>query len=147
MKKRITADDVKKGFPISSPLTVYDCSLMSDGAAFLVLAATEVARGIAGHRAVEVIGSGHAGDTTTIATKGSITTFAATVRARNEAFKMAGIGPQDVNLAEVHDCFTITQIFEHRRPGLFRQGRRTAGGAGGQDGPATARSPSIPAAA
>lgn len=122
MKKRITADDVRNGFPISSPLTVYDCSLVSDGAAFLVLAATDVAKSIAGGRAVEVIGSGHAGDTTTIATKGSITTFAATVRAKNDAFKMAGISPQDVNLAEVHDCFTITQILNIEDLGFFAKG-------------------------
>ncbi|MHC1760032.1 MAG: thiolase domain-containing protein [Negativicutes bacterium] len=122
MKKRITADDVKNGFPIASPLTIYDCSLVSDGAAFLVLTTTDIARNIAKQRAIEVIGSGHAGDTTTIATKASITTMAATINARNEAYKMANIGPKDVDLAEVHDCFTITQILNIEDLGFFEKG-------------------------
>ena len=113
MHKRITIDQVKEGFPVAYPLTVFDCSLVTDGAAFIVLAATDAAEKISHKRVVEVVGSGHAGDTLTIATKNSLTTLAATVNAAKQAYEMARIKPKDVNLAEVHDCFTVTQILKH----------------------------------
>lgn len=123
MQKKITVEQVKNGFPIAHPLTVFDCSLVTDGAAFLVLVATDIARKISKKRPIEVIGSGHAGDTLTAATKQSLTTLAATVRAAHDAYRMAGINPSDVNLAEVHDCFTITQILNIEDLGFFAKGK------------------------
>lgn len=123
MHKKITIDQVFNGFPVAHPLTVYDCSLVTDGAAFVVLAATEVAEKIAKKRVVEVIGTGHAGDSLTLAGKKSITTLEATVKAANEAYKMAGITAKDIGFAEVHDCFTITQIINTEDLGFFEKGR------------------------
>src|SRR6266571_5586844 len=123
MQKRITVEQVINGFPIASPFTIYDCSLVSDGAAFVVLAATDVAKTISRKRLVEVIGCGQAGDTLTLASKGSITTFAATVLAAQQAYSMAGITPAQIDLAEVHDCFTITQIINTEDLGFFDKGK------------------------
>lgn len=122
MQKRITVENVKAGAPISSPLTVFDCSLVTDGSAFVVLAATDVAKSFAKQRLVEVIGSGHAGDTITAHTKRSLTTLNATVNAAKQAYAMAGLTPNDINLAEVHDCFTITQILNTEDLGFFEKG-------------------------
>ena len=122
MHKRITLDQVKEGFPVSYPLTVFDCSLVTDGSAFIVLAAADVAKKLGGKRPVEVIGSGHAGDTLTIATKKSLTTLHATVHAAKQAYQMAGLKPENINLAEVHDCFTITQILNVEDLGFFDKG-------------------------
>ena len=122
MHKRITIDQVKAGMPVAYPLTVFDCSLVTDGAAFVVLAATDIAKTIAKKRIVEVIGCGHAGDTITLATKKSLTTLAATVNAAKEAYAMAGIKPADISLAEVHDCFTITQILNIEDLGFAQKG-------------------------
>jgi acetyl-CoA C-acetyltransferase len=122
MQKRITVEQVKAGVPVASPLTVFDCSLVTDGAAFLVLAATDVGKTLTKNRLVEVIGSGHAGDTLTIAAKKSITTLHATVNASQQAYKMGGVKPSDINLAEVHDCFTITQILNIEDLGFFPKG-------------------------
>jgi len=122
MHKRITIDQVKAGMPVAYPLTVFDCSLVTDGAAFVVLAATDIAKAIAKKRIVEVIGCGHAGDTITLATKKSLTTLAATVNAAKEAYAMAGVKPADISLAEVHDCFTITQILNIEDLGFAQKG-------------------------
>ena len=122
MRKKVTAEQVKGGFPVASPLTVFDCSLVTDGAAFVMLSRLDVAKAHARHRLVEVVGSGHAGDTLTAASKGSLTTLAATVRAASDAYKMAGLTPGDIDLAEVHDCFTITQILNGEDLGFFEKG-------------------------
>ena len=123
MQKIITVDQVKSGFPVAYPLTVFDCSLMTDGAAFVVLAAADIAEKVSSKRIIEVIGSGQGGDTLTIASKNCLTTFKATVNAAREAYSMAGITPTAVDLAEVHDCFTITQIINIEDLGFFEKGQ------------------------
>jgi acetyl-CoA C-acetyltransferase len=123
LQKRITVEQVKNGLPIAYPFTIFDCSLVSDGAAFVVVAATEVAEAVSRKRIVEVIGCGQAGDTLTLASKGSLTTFGATVNAARQAYAMAGIKHSDIDFAEVHDCFTITQIINIEDLGFFEKGR------------------------
>jgi acetyl-CoA C-acetyltransferase len=132
LQKRITVEQVKNGVPIASPLTIYDCSLVSDGAAFVVLAATDLAKTFSRKRIVEVVGSGQAGDTLTLATKRSLTSFDATVKAAGEAYAMAGLKPADIDLAEVHDCFTITQIINIEDLGFFAKGKGALGVAQGK---------------
>ncbi|SMC54426.1 thiolase domain-containing protein [Papillibacter cinnamivorans] len=122
MHKRIDVDTVKNGFPVAYPLTVYDCSLVSDGSAFIVLAASEIADKISGSKIVDVLGSGHGGSTIQVSTK-NITSFAATRNAAKEAYGMAGLKPSDIDFAEVHDCFTITQIINIEDLGFFEKGR------------------------
>ena len=140
MQKAITVEQVKAGAPIASPLTVYDCSLVSDGAAFVVLASAESHTRRRDRMAVEVVGSGHAGDTLTAASKGSLTTLAATVRAAKDAYRMARVGPADIALAEVHDCFTITQLLNIEDLGFFEKGASAKAVLDGK----TARDGSIP---
>jgi acetyl-CoA C-acetyltransferase len=134
LRKRITVEQVKNGLPIAYPFTIYDCSLVSDGAAFVVLAATDVAKAVSRKRIVEVIGCGQAGDTLTLASKRSLTTFSATMNAAKQAYAMAGIRPSDINLAEVHDCFTITQIINIEDLGFFEKGKGARGVAEGKTG-------------
>ncbi|MFZ3373461.1 MAG: hypothetical protein WA131_10680, partial [Desulfitobacteriaceae bacterium] len=117
---------------VADPLTVYDCSLVSDGAAFVVIAATDVAKQISGTKIVEIVGSGHAGDTLTIAAKKSLTTLYCTVKAAEQAYAMAGLTPADINLAEVHDCFTITEILNIEDLGFFKKGQGATAVAAGK---------------
>ncbi|HTZ38693.1 MAG TPA: thiolase domain-containing protein [Syntrophales bacterium] len=131
LRKRITIDDVKNGAPIADPLTVFDCSLVTDGSAFVVLAESGLAERLSRRRIVDVVGCGHAGDTMTIETKKSLTTVAATLRAAAEAYRMAGVKPSNIDLAEVHDCFTITQILNIEDLGFFEKG---GGGAAVMEG-------------
>jgi len=124
MPKILTLDKVLSADPIAEPLSLYDCSLVTDGAAFLVLAASDVAEHLGGkHRIVDIIGSGHAGDSLTLASKKSFTSFAATKAAARQAYNQAGLKPQDIQLAEVHDCFTVTQIINTEDLGFFETGK------------------------
>lgn len=127
LRKAVTKEKVESGFPIADPFTVYDCSLVSDGAAFLVLAATDVAQSLNQENIIEIIGSGQAGDNLTIAKKESLTGFKATKLAAEKAYKMAEVGPEDIDLAEVHDCFTITQIINCEDLGFFEPGKAPQG--------------------
>ncbi len=122
MQKPITVDKVLSAGMICDPLSLYDCSLVTDGSAFVVLATTEIAEKLNKHRIVELVGSGHAGDAVTLYNKQSLTTLAATVNAAKEAYTMAGLTPKDIDFAEVHDCFTITQILNIEDLGFFEKG-------------------------
>jgi acetyl-CoA acetyltransferase len=124
MQKEVNVEKVLEADLIASPLGLYDCSLVTDGAAFLVLAASDIAEKLkGGKRIVEIVGSGHAGDKLTLHNKETITTFGATLAASGEAYDQAGMKPEDIDLAEVHDCFTITQIINIEDLGFFEKGK------------------------
>lgn len=124
MQKEVSLEKILSADMIASPLSLYDCSLVSDGAAFLVLAASEVADRISTkHRRIDLVGSGHAGDTLTLASKETITSFAASKAAANQAYTQSGLKPADIDFAEVHDCFTITQIINTEDLGFFAPGK------------------------
>ncbi|MGY0374722.1 thiolase domain-containing protein [Clostridium sp. JNZ J1-5] len=122
MPKEITLEKVLSAPFIADPLSIFDCSLVTDGAAFVVLATTDIAKKISKHRIVEVVGSGHAGDTITLFTKKSITSFDATISAAKQAYDQARLTPSDIDFAEVHDCFTITQIINIEDLGFAERG-------------------------
>lgn len=124
MPKLLTLEKVLSADLIADPLSLFDCSLVTDGAAFIVLASSEVAESLSPkHRVVEIIGSGHAGDALSLAAKSCITSFAATKSAARQAYDEAGVSPKDIHFAEVHDCFTITQIINTEDLGFFEKGR------------------------
>ena len=121
--KEIDIDTVLEADLIASPFSLYDCSLVTDGAVFAVLAATDIAEKWSRHRIVEIAGSGHAGDILTLYGKKDITTFKVTLAAAKEAYDNAGMKPDDIDFAEVHDCFTITQIINTEDLGFFEKGK------------------------
>jgi len=109
MRKVITMEQAMAGKPIADPLNLYDCSLISDGAAAVLLAPAERA-GEFTDKPVRVLGIAQASDFVALDQKPDITTFPAVRRAARKAFDMAGVGPADIQLAELHDCFTIAEI-------------------------------------
>jgi acetyl-CoA acetyltransferase len=124
MPKDLTLEKVLASDMIADPLSIFDCSLVTDGAAFVVLAASDIAQALkTNHRIVDIAGSGHAGDTLTLMGKKQFTSFAAAKAASKEAYAQAGLGPKDIHLAEVHDCFTITQIINTEDLGFFEAGK------------------------
>jgi acetyl-CoA acetyltransferase len=124
MQKDIPLEKILSAELIAAPLSLFDCSLVTDGAAFVVVAAGDVADSLQSkHRRVDIIGQGHAGDTLTLAAKKTITSFAASRAAAAQAYAQAGVKPADVDLAEVHDCFTITQIINTEDLGFFEHGK------------------------
>src|SRR3954463_3708992 len=121
MRKIITLEQAMKGKPIADPLNIYDCSLISDGAAAVILAPLERASEFT-DKPVRVLGVGQASDFVALDQKQDITTFPAVRRAADRAYKMAGVGANDIQFAELHDCFTIAEIIASEDLGFCNRG-------------------------
>lgn len=102
--KTLTVADVMRSPLVATPLRVLDCSPISDGAAAVVLSRRR------GRSKAKLIGSGHGQDRVVLADRTSLTQFAATQRAATQAYTTAGLEPSAIQLAEVHDCFTIAEL-------------------------------------
>jgi len=121
MRKVITMEQALNGKPISDPLTVYDCSLISDGAAAVLIAPLERAAEFT-DKPVKVLGIAQTSDHVALDEKDDITTFRAVVEAAKKAYKMAGVTASDIQFAEVHDCFTIAEILATEDLGFVKKG-------------------------
>jgi acetyl-CoA C-acetyltransferase len=107
---------------IADILRLHDCSLVSDGAAALVLAPTNEAKAIS-NRVVEIAGIGSKTERIAENVRTNMYELMAGKEAVKESFREAGITIKDVHLAEVHDCFTINQILSTEALGLSKDGR------------------------
>jgi len=112
MQKEITLETALSSRVIAWPLKLYDCSLITDGASCLILTRPELAKKYT-ETPVHIIGSGQASDTIGIYERESFTSLVAAKLATRKAYEMAGIKPEDVDVAEVHDCFTIAEIIAY----------------------------------
>jgi len=117
----ITVDDVMKSPPVTLPLKLLDCSPITDGAACAILASAEKARKLT-DTPVLVAGTGQASDAISLHSRPSLTSLQATIEAARKAYKMAGVKPDNINLAEVHDCFTIAEIMAIEDLGFCKKG-------------------------
>ncbi len=106
---------------VAPPLRLGDCSSMTDGAAAVVLTSGELARRYTDSPAW-IRGSGQYSDFHNLANAGSLTDWVGLRRAGAEAFRSAGITPGDLDMAELHDCFTISEIVEYEALGLCPKG-------------------------
>jgi len=121
MRKVITMEQALNGKPIAEPLTVYDCSLISDGAAAVLIAPLERVAEFTS-KPVRILGIAQTSDQVALDEKDDITTFRAVRAAGEKAYKMAGVTPQDIQFAEVHDCFTIAEIIATEDLGFVKKG-------------------------
>src|SRR5436190_1100254 len=121
MRKVITMEQALNGRPVAEPLGLYDCSLVSDGAAAVLVAPAERA-GEFSDKPVRILGVAQASDFVALDQKPDITTFPAVRRAAQKAYEMAGVGPRDIQFAEVHDCFTIAEIVALEDLGFIEKG-------------------------
>jgi acetyl-CoA C-acetyltransferase len=124
LHKPITLSEALAGKPIADPLTLYDCSLVSDGAAAVWLTARPAP--------ITIRACSQASGPLALAGKPSLTTFPATVHASRSAYAQAGISPQQVHLAEVHDCFTIAELIALEDLGFFSPGEAAKATVAGQ---------------
>ena len=121
MRKVITMEQALAGKPIADPLTVYDCSLISDGAAAVLLAPAERAAEFTG-KPVPILGIAQTSDYLALDEKDDITTLRAVQTSSEKAYKMAGVKASDIQFAELHDCFTIAEILALEDLGFVRKG-------------------------
>ncbi len=105
---------------IAWPLRLFDCSPITDGATAALLVADDIARRFTDHP-LKIIGSGQASDYP-LHDRIDLTSIGAAKLASQEAYRMAGVTPKDIQLAEVHDCFTIAEIIASEDLGFFEPG-------------------------
>lgn len=108
-RREISIEAVLNAPEISSPLGLFDCAPLSDGAAALVLCPYRISRRFT-DTPIKIIGSGHATDTIALHDRRDICTMDATVLAGKRAFHKAKKSPKNIDFAEVHDNFTISEI-------------------------------------
>ena len=120
-QKEISVDDVLNSLMVSDPLTLLDCSPISDGAASIILTSEKKAREFS-DTPVYIIGSGQASDTLALSARSSLTEMKATRIAAEHAFKQAKIERKDIHITEVHDCFSIAEIIAMEGLGYARHG-------------------------
>jgi len=115
-QKEITLETVLKSPYIADPLKLYDCCPFTDGGAAVVLVAEEIAR--RHKRAVWVLGTAAASDSMLLGDKKDLSRVMATERAAKAAYTQAGKTPADIDVVELHDCFTIAEIVATEGLGL-----------------------------
>ncbi len=117
----ITVEEVLNSRPIADPLNLHDCSPVTDGAAALVMMSDRAAKKYANGRSVRLAAS--ALRTGSVDTTPTSMTFEPLTRATaQDAYERAGIGPDEVDFAEVHDCFSIAEVLRVEGLGLFEPG-------------------------
>jgi len=122
MQKEVTLEKAMASKVIAWPLKLYDCSLITDGASCLILTKPELAKKFT-DTPVHIIGSGQASDAIGLYEREDITTIKAGKLAGQEAYNMAKVKPQDADIAEVHDCFTIAEIIAYEDLGFCKPGK------------------------
>lgn len=120
--KEITLEKAMNSVIVSDPLNLYDCSPITDGGAALILTTEEKIKNL-DVTPVEIVGVGQASDSISLANRKSLTSIEANKIASKRAYNMAEITPKNIDVAEVHDCFTIAEIITTEDLGFFEEGK------------------------
>jgi acetyl-CoA C-acetyltransferase len=120
-QKEITLDRVLSARMIAWPLGLFDCSPITDGAAAVILTRKKLAKKFT-DAPVKIKASAQANDTMDMCDRSDLTSLYSARTAAQRAYKQARIGPQDIDFAEVHDCFTIAEIIATEDLGFFTRG-------------------------
>jgi acetyl-CoA C-acetyltransferase len=120
-QREVSCEQVLDAPIVSWPLGLLDCCPTTDGAAAVILARADIAHQFSEHP-IYLYGSGLATDPLISPWKKEFTSFPATTIAAQAAYSMGGIGPEDIDLAEVHDCFTITELVTYEDMGFCAKG-------------------------
>jgi acetyl-CoA C-acetyltransferase len=121
-QRAITVEDVLEATTICSPFGMFDCSPMSDGASAAVLVSGEFAEEHGLEAPVRIRGAGQHSDNFALADRASTCRSPAADRAADMAYEDAEITPEDVDVAEVHDCFTIAEVLALESLGFYEPG-------------------------
>jgi acetyl-CoA C-acetyltransferase len=121
-RKEITIEKAVNSLMIADPLTLYDCSPITDGAAALIIVPWEDAKKFDGPKA-KIRSFAQASDMMSLHDRTDYTGFATTKVAARKAFERANLQPKDIDFLEVHDCFTIAEIMAIEDMGFFEKGK------------------------
>lgn len=127
----ISVEDVLRSVLIADPLRILDCSPITDGAAAVILCPGDMAARLTDKPPVIVAGTGHATDSIALHFRDDITWLEAVNKSAQQAYKQAGVKPEEIDVAEVHDCFTIAEVCVLEALGLVERGQ---GGVAAQSG-------------
>jgi acetyl-CoA C-acetyltransferase len=120
-RKEITMEKALASDPVASPLCVYDCCANADGAACVILA-DEKRAAEHGDRVVWLDGVGCATASMSVLRRPHLVGLPSAQEAARQVYEMAGVGAADVDVAEVHDCFTIAEIMAYEDLGFCARG-------------------------
>jgi acetyl-CoA C-acetyltransferase len=123
-RKELSLEDIVNSEVIASPLKKFDCCANADGASCVIVAKGDIAKKIT-DIPVWIAGLGAATDTMTMSGRKSLTGLRCAQEAGKQAYEMAGVGPEDIDVAEVHDCFTIAELMAYEDLGFAKPGEGT----------------------
>ena len=129
---KITVETVLNSVLVADPLHILDCSPVTDGAAAAILCPADMAAQLCQKAPVKILGSAHATDTIALHAREDLTTLEAVKKSAAKAYGMASKGPADIDLCEVHDCFTIAEIIVSEDMGFFEKGKGGEAAAAGE---------------
>jgi acetyl-CoA C-acetyltransferase len=107
--------------PVATPLKVFDCCANADGSSCIIVASEEKAKALC-EKPVWILGLGAASEPVNMAGRDLFTGLNVAIDAGRQAYQMAGVGPEDIDVAEVHDCFTIAEMMAYENLGFARAG-------------------------
>jgi acetyl-CoA C-acetyltransferase len=119
---KVSVEAVLSSVLVADPLRILDCSPITDGAATLILCPVELARKT-NKPIVKIVGSSQATDAIALSSRKDVTWLESTYQAAKKAYAMAGKKPEDIDVIEVHDCFTIAEICVMEALGLVEKGK------------------------
>jgi len=118
LHKEVTVEMVLNSFMVCSPITLHDCCPFSDGAAAVVIASEEVAKKLTG-KPVYIVGTGQASSGPLANQQEYLPRLRAREIAAKQAYDMAGLAPKDIDIVELHDCFSIASLIAAESMGFF----------------------------
>ena len=119
--KEVTMEMIYDSAMVASPIQVFDCCPISDGAAAVVVTSADIARKLT-DKPVHIIGTGQ-GSSGAVCTQKDITRIPARELSAKRAYDMAGLKPENIDVCELHDCFTIAEIVASEGLGFFEPGQ------------------------
>ncbi len=137
---KVSVEDVLSSVLVADPLHILDCSPITDGAAALILVPADMAKKLSKRPGIKILASTAATDTLALHSRKDLCALEAVAKAAAGAYQQANKKPSDVQVCEVHDCFTIAEIMATEALGFFEKGK---GGPAAESG-ATAIGGKIP---
>ncbi len=135
LHQRITVDQFERSSMVATPINLLDASPIGDGAAAAVIVPAEKAASVKGKPRVVVAGSASATDSIAVHSRKDPLFLSAAFESSKRAYEMAGVGPEDIDVFELHDAFSIMAALSLEACGFAERGKGVRLGLDGEIGP------------